>query len=472
MQKLIITSAIIILSLSAMAQDRKVAVFDPVGNVSNSIKEIIREEISSIIVNTGGYTVLERQLINKVLEENRFQAGGLVDDAQVSEMGKRMGANYVFVSSITPLGNANYYISCKMIDVQTARVEKQRTAQSSRSETDLIGVVQKTMGGMFSETENVLRFLQTDRANDEKVAIFDPAGSVDNSYKEVIREEISSIIVNTGGYTVLERQLIDRVLEENRFQSGGLVDDAQVSEMGKRMGANLVFVSSITAMSGNNFYISCKLIDVQTARIERQRTGQTQRGANEMIDVVKKMVGEMFISEQRVQPPRQTTTVSASATKPVVTTSGMLIANGKTIYRDNRKLSKNEVRGVMANTNALPLYNKGVSRNRNGNILLISGVGLSAGAAFVFLKEPFEERYSYTGWDGNIYYGYDGKNQKIAYILGATGAAMAITSITLKVTSSSFVKKSVTMYNSLKTTSYMDWKFDVTGNGACLTIQF
>ena len=81
-----------------MAQDKKVAIFNPAGSVENStIKEIIREEISSIIVNTAGYTVLERQLIDKVLEENKFQLSGLVDDSQISEVGKRMGANIVFV---------------------------------------------------------------------------------------------------------------------------------------------------------------------------------------------------------------------------------------------------------------------------------------------------------------------------------------------------------------------------------------
>ena len=80
MKKVIITSVIALLSTVAMAQDRKVAIFDPVteGNVDSSIKGIVREEISSVVVNTGGYTVLERQLIEKVLEENRFQMSGLV----------------------------------------------------------------------------------------------------------------------------------------------------------------------------------------------------------------------------------------------------------------------------------------------------------------------------------------------------------------------------------------------------------
>jgi hypothetical protein len=54
----------------AFGQEIKVAVFDPAGNANEAIREIIREEISSMIVNTENYTVLERQLINKVLEES------------------------------------------------------------------------------------------------------------------------------------------------------------------------------------------------------------------------------------------------------------------------------------------------------------------------------------------------------------------------------------------------------------------
>jgi curli biogenesis system outer membrane secretion channel CsgG len=131
MKRFILVSAIILWCGATTAQEKKVAVFDPVGDITNSVKEIVREEISAAIVNIGGYTVLERQLINKVLEENTFQMGGLVDNEQISAIGKLMGANYVFVSSITSL-ERNYYISCKMIEVTTARIEKQKTAQTKK----------------------------------------------------------------------------------------------------------------------------------------------------------------------------------------------------------------------------------------------------------------------------------------------------------------------------------------------------
>ena len=139
--------------VSALAQvERKVAVFDPAGSVDNSLLEIVREEISSVVVNTPGFTVLERQLINKVLEENRFQESGLVNDEQMSDIGKRMGADYVFVTSISPLGR-NYYISCKMIEVATARIERQSTGTTTNGLNDIPQTTQTIVKRLFVETE-------------------------------------------------------------------------------------------------------------------------------------------------------------------------------------------------------------------------------------------------------------------------------------------------------------------------------
>jgi hypothetical protein len=150
MKKIIFTTVIALLSFTIIAQERKVAIFEPAGNANSAVKEIVRELISSVVVNANGYSVLERQLINKVLEEHRIQVGGLVDDSQVIELGKLMGANYAFVTSITML-DRNHFISVKMIDVQTARIEKQSTGQTQNGTNDLVEVVQTLASGMVGQ---------------------------------------------------------------------------------------------------------------------------------------------------------------------------------------------------------------------------------------------------------------------------------------------------------------------------------
>lgn len=153
MKKIAVTSVVALLvSVGVMAQVKKVAVIDPVGDIPNATRDIVREEISSGIVNMPGYTVLERSLIDKILEENKFQTGsGLVDDSQISKMGMMMGANFVFITSVTIMENGNYYISCKMVDVLTSRIDKQRTARTRQGPNDLIDVVENVILQMFGQ---------------------------------------------------------------------------------------------------------------------------------------------------------------------------------------------------------------------------------------------------------------------------------------------------------------------------------
>lgn len=137
---IIISIILLVVGIANGQEDKKVAVFDPVGEVSDNLKIIIREELSNAVVNTLGFTVLERELINKVLAESQFQMKGHVDDGQIGELGKKMGANYVCYASISQVGG-NYYISCKMVDVMTAKIERQNTGITQSGLDDLFSVV-------------------------------------------------------------------------------------------------------------------------------------------------------------------------------------------------------------------------------------------------------------------------------------------------------------------------------------------
>ncbi|MDR3328584.1 MAG: CsgG/HfaB family protein [Prevotellaceae bacterium] len=283
----------------------------------------------------------------------------------------------------------------------------------------------------------------------QKVAIFDPAGDVSASYKEIVREEISNIIVNTGKFTVLERQLINKVLEENKFQMGGLVDDSQVGEIGKRMGANYVFVTSLTAM-GKEFYLSFKLIDVQTARIEKQKTGRTTKAGDDLIDVTQGVVGEMFGALVAVAPAKKVQAAPTEAPRP----SGALVADGRSVILNGRELKQNEVRLLFTNSNALQLYNKGMSQNSWGNGLLIAAAVLAVGGLSISGTMEWED---------------DGAGVGMGLI---TGGAAAIGGIILKVISKSSVEKAVDGYNRSQYTSQATLKFGQTRHGLGLVYTF
>jgi len=114
------------------------------------------------------------------------------------------------------------------------------------------------------------------QAQNEKlrIAIFDPTSSgatIDEGTRIAVREIISSIFVNTGNYTIVERSLIERVMQEQKFSNSGAVDDSHASEIGRLAGANKI-VLSVIAQAGNNTMLSIKLVDVNSASVEKQKT--------------------------------------------------------------------------------------------------------------------------------------------------------------------------------------------------------
>ena len=151
MGKIILKLLILLIVMPIMAQNKKIAVFDPIGKVGSSVKTIIREEMSNSVVNSNTYIVLERSMIDKVLEESRFQLSGHVNDAEVGELGMKMGADYVFLASISQL-DSNYHISCKLVNVVTARIEKQQTGSTAKGIDDLISIVANISRNIFEET--------------------------------------------------------------------------------------------------------------------------------------------------------------------------------------------------------------------------------------------------------------------------------------------------------------------------------
>ena len=133
-------------------------------------------------------------------------------------------------------------------------------------------------------------------ANDTKlrVAVFDPASSgtpIDEGTKAAIREIISSTIVNAGNYDIVERSLLEKVMQEQSFSNSGAVDDNDAMEIGKLAGANKVVLSVVTLTGGRNM-LSIKIIDVKTANVEKQRVKIIKTG--EMLDAVEPMTLELI----------------------------------------------------------------------------------------------------------------------------------------------------------------------------------
>ena len=81
-------------------------------------------ELTANAVNDKNFIVVNRQQLDIIREEQKFQYSGDVADDQAIEIGKFFGAQTIISGNIRPLGN-RYRLTLQSLDVQTAQISGQ-----------------------------------------------------------------------------------------------------------------------------------------------------------------------------------------------------------------------------------------------------------------------------------------------------------------------------------------------------------
>ncbi|MBA7626963.1 hypothetical protein ES703_34424 [subsurface metagenome] len=116
-----------------------------------------------------------------------------------------------------------------------------------------------------------------------------------------LTDRIREIFVNSNQYQVIDRNTINLVIEEQKFQLSGLVDAERTVKIGKLLGAQFIVAGNLTKIENLNT-MSLRIIDVETGVIVSQVSGETEGGLNVLLQLAEKLgnkiVGVKPISEK------------------------------------------------------------------------------------------------------------------------------------------------------------------------------
>jgi TolB-like protein len=79
------------------------------------------EELTTRLFRTGRFQVVERRLMNKIMEEQKLSATGLVDEKTASKFGRILGADALAIGTIAEL-NTSVKINARLIAAETGAV--------------------------------------------------------------------------------------------------------------------------------------------------------------------------------------------------------------------------------------------------------------------------------------------------------------------------------------------------------------
>lgn len=104
----------------------------------------ISEELITNLYKTGKFDVIERQLLNKILEEHKLSLTGIIDESTAKELGKILGVEYICSGTITDL-TTDIKINARLISTETgkiistasAKIEKDNTVKNLMSKSSI-----------------------------------------------------------------------------------------------------------------------------------------------------------------------------------------------------------------------------------------------------------------------------------------------------------------------------------------------
>jgi sugar transport system substrate-binding protein len=86
-----------------------------------ALGKYIAEELTNRLFMTKKFQVVERELLNKVLQEHKLNLTGLVDASSIKELGKILGVSAIVSGTVSDLGDS-VKINARLIDTETANI--------------------------------------------------------------------------------------------------------------------------------------------------------------------------------------------------------------------------------------------------------------------------------------------------------------------------------------------------------------
>lgn len=114
---------------------------------------------------------------------------------------------------------------------------------------------------------------------------------------DAVADILSTELFNSKKFNVVERQLITRILEEQKLQMTGVTDMSQAVEIGKVLNVEKIMIGSVSRL-GQTFIINTRLVDVKTGALELAQNAKSTSGEDGLTNAVADLVR---IISQKVQ---------------------------------------------------------------------------------------------------------------------------------------------------------------------------
>jgi TolB-like protein len=131
--------------------------------------------------------------------------------------------------------------------------------------------------------------------NPSDIAVVDFTGnSVSDDDCRALTDRLRTELFNTKHYKVIEREMMEEIMEEQKFQNSGCVTDVCIVKIGEMIGVGKIVGGSISKV-GRTYSISSRIVSVETGKILKGATYDYKGEIDELLTIGMKMVAYELI---------------------------------------------------------------------------------------------------------------------------------------------------------------------------------
>jgi curli biogenesis system outer membrane secretion channel CsgG len=179
----------------AQNQKRRIAVLEFVDLRANvtDLGRYCSERLITKLFQTDKFTVVERNLLNKIIAEQKLSLSAVIDPASAQKLGKVLGVDSIAIGSISDL-NKTIELNARLLSTETGEVFSAASVEIIKDDT-----VCSLMGGC---TANAAPPLQTDTKSvpQNRAVDANAIASKDIGSLRVVLKSIRRVSLNSGGY--------------------------------------------------------------------------------------------------------------------------------------------------------------------------------------------------------------------------------------------------------------------------------
>ena len=211
MKKMLLILLLLSFPISSYANDKPLlTVLDFIGsNVSEQERQVLVDFISSHVVSSGKYRVIDRMQRDAILKEIEFSYSGCTDESCQLEVGKLLQAEQIIVGSLGKVGSL-FILNMKLIEVETG--ETVHTGSKEYDSMDELIKDSRAMTLAFIEGEAPVKFPETEKVSvkpevfENRIEAVKRANEKQEKLEKLLSEFIYSdfqVWMNENGYEIL-----------------------------------------------------------------------------------------------------------------------------------------------------------------------------------------------------------------------------------------------------------------------------